>query len=132
MSSTSSDAGRSRQVDLFGAGLSVVCVAHCVSSAGLIGFLPLAGLAGGEWLHWTLAGVAACAAWIALVRPRVGAPMMLRGLAIAAILVLVAGAAERPTVETAPFATIVGGLSLALAHLLNVARVNRARSLQPA
>lgn len=132
MSSTSSDAGRSRQADLFGAGLSVVCVAHCVSSAGVIGFLPLAGLAGGEWLHWTLAGVAACAAWIALVRPRVGAPMMLRGLAIAAILVLVAGAAERPTVETAPLATIVGGLSLVLAHLLNVVRLKRARTPQPA
>ncbi|OGN51945.1 MAG: hypothetical protein A2352_03890 [Caulobacterales bacterium RIFOXYB1_FULL_67_16] len=98
----------------------------------MLGLLPLAGLAGGEWLHWTLAGVAACAAWIALVTPRVGAPMMLRGLAIAAILALVAGAAERPTVETAPIATIVGGLSLVLAHLLNVVRLKRARTPQPA
>ena len=126
------DTGRSRPIDLFGAGLSVFCVVHCVSSAGVLGLLPLAGLAGGEWLHWTLAGVAACAAWIALVTPRVGAPMMLRGLAIAAILALVAGAAERPTVETAPIATIVGGLSLVLAHLLNVVRLQRARTPQPA
>ncbi|MBA4806868.1 MerC family mercury resistance protein [Brevundimonas sp.] len=131
MPSPGSSLDRTRQADLIGAGLSVACVVHCLSSVGVLSLLPVAGLAGGEWLHWTLAAIAAVAAWVALVRPRVAAPTALRLLAGLGIAALIAGAAELPTAGSAPFATIAGGVSLVLAHLLNLARMNRARPLQP-
>ena len=48
-----------RSGDVLGAGLSVMCLLHCLTAPVLVSVLPLVGLATTEWLHGVFALVAA-------------------------------------------------------------------------
>lgn len=107
-------------LDGAGAGLSGLCLVHCLALPLLGSALPaLAGLAESEWIHVAVVVLAAPVAAGSLLRPepgaRLSAPIAMLG--IAGLSLLAFGAFGPPAAE--PWASAAGGLTLASAHLAN-------------
>ncbi|WP_409018904.1 MerC family mercury resistance protein [Brevundimonas vesicularis] len=85
------------------------------------GLLSLAGAwAQTDWVHWGLAGAAAAlSAWTLMRGRRGGLSRAVIGLAALGVLLLFLGATETPTVDWGTRITVVGGLTLIAAHMLN-------------
>lgn len=100
-------------------GLSGLCLAHCLALPVLVSLLPVAGAwAEAAWVHWSFVLVAAPVSLWTFLHPKQRAWPLI-GLAGAGLASLVAGAAEFPTHELETPLSVVGGVMLAGAHLLN-------------
>lgn len=118
-------------VDLAACGLSAACLAHCLALPMLASLLPLLGPAAEtEWLHWLFVAIACPLALIAFGRR--GVTVLMRIVAGAGVLLLVAGAAEFPSHEWETAMTVLGAVFLAGAHMLNALRFARRTHTHPA
>lgn len=113
---TATDVSR---LDASAAGLSGLCLAHCISSP-FAALLPLAGVLPGEdWVHAFFFVIAAPVTLMAVFAPFGGtrAPAWLLSTAIAGVALLGLGAAGPEGLERP--ATIAGSLLLVAAHVAN-------------
>lgn len=112
------------RADLLAIGLSVACIAHCLALPLAAAFLPLLSVwAAAEWVHWLFVALAApLSAWVLMWPPR-GAvrplPVLLAG---SGIIALIAGAARWPAHELETPITVLGGVLISGAHLINLGR----------
>lgn len=103
-------------------GLSCLCMIHCLALPLATGMLPMLGLfVEAPWVHWAFAATAGpIAAW-SLTRPdasgRRAWPLISLGALGVAMLFL--AAAEWPSHEMETPITVVGGLMLSAAHVMN-------------
>ncbi|WP_329636325.1 MerC domain-containing protein [Phenylobacterium sp.] len=107
-------------LDGAGAGLSALCLVHCLGLPLVSSALPaIAGLAEAEWVDLAILALAAPVAIGSLLVPKSGlrpsAPVA--GLGTAGLFMLALGAFGPAAMEH--WASIAGGLALASAHLLN-------------
>lgn len=103
--------------DAFAIGLSGLCLVHCLALPIAASLLPLAGAwAEAPWVHWAFALTATPISLWALTRRRAMTPLL---LGLVGLGLLFAGAAEFPSHESETVTTVVGGLVLSLAHILN-------------
>ena len=103
--------------DVAAISLSGLCLAHCLALPLIASLLPLAG-AGAEapWVHWAFALTAApVSIWTLTRRPRAWA----LGLGLLGLAFLFAGAAAIPSHDAETLVTVIGGVILAGAHVLN-------------
>ena len=110
-----------RTGDAVAISLSGLCLAHCLALPLAAGFLPVLGAwAEAEWVHWAFVALAAPVSLWTLTRPQ-AKPLspMTAGLAVIGLGLLVAGAAGYPDHDRETALTVVGGLALAAAHLIN-------------
>ncbi|MBX9460780.1 MAG: MerC domain-containing protein [Brevundimonas sp.] len=109
-----------RTGDAIAIGLSGLCLAHCLVLPLAPGFLPLLGAwAGAEWVHWAFVATAAPVSLWTLGRRQGKVSAATVGLAVVGVALLVAGAAGYPDHDLETSLTVIGGLSLAVAHLIN-------------
>lgn len=107
-------------LDISGLALSAACIVHCLALPVVASLLPALGAwAEAEWVHWLFIAVAAPVAYIALLRPGRRATPLAIVLAIAGLAFLVLGALGWPTHDAEAAMTVVGGLALAGAHIVN-------------
>ena len=98
--------------------LSGLCLIHCLALPLVAALSPaFAALAGAEWVHTVLVGIAAPLSALALQRRGQRFPVIAAALLGLALLALGAFGWPRPELET-PL-TVAGGLVLAAAHLAN-------------
>lgn len=122
---------RAAMGDTVAIGLSGLCLAHCLALPILASLLPIAGSwAEAAWVHWLFVAVAAPVSLATFLLPRKRASLLI-GLAVLGLALLVAGAAEFPTHELETPLSVIGGLTLAAAHLLNWRRRPRCHGEQP-
>ena len=116
-----------RTGDAVAIGLSGLCLAHCLILPLAAGFLPLMGAwAEAEWVHGVFVATAAPVSLWTLTRQRgKGLSAATVALAIVGVALLVAGAAGYPDHELETTLTVVGGVALAGAHLINWRRQSR-------
>ena len=111
-----------RAMDASAIGLSALCLIHCLALPALALVLPFLGAwAHAEWLHVAFICAAAPIALTALVdwrtlRPHVWALVALAALGLGLML---AGALEVPSAGWERPLTVIGGVILATAHILN-------------
>ena len=111
-----------RALDASAISLSALCLVHCLALPTLALALPFVGAwAQAEWVHLALVCLAAPIALLALVdwrarRPRAWSSVALAALGLGFMLV---GALEFPSVAWERPLTVIGGVLLATAHLLN-------------
>lgn len=113
-----------RAGDAVAISLSGLCLAHCLALPVAAAALPVLGLwAEAEWVHWAFVAIAAPVSLWTLARPAHGGAVRpgLLSLALAGLALLVAGAAGFPDHDAETPLTVAGGLTLALAHILNLA-----------
>lgn len=116
--------------DTVAIGLSGLCLAHCLALPIFASLLPIAGAwAEAVWVHWLFVGIAAPVSLGTFLLPKKQAPRLI-GLATLGLVLLVAGAAEFPTHESETMLSVMGGLLLAAAHLLNWRRRPRCHGEQ--
>jgi|SRR5579871_2748087 len=120
--------GFDRKLDVAACGLSLACLVHCLALPLAASLLPVLNLAAhAEWIHWAFFLVAAPIAGLALLRPGVS-PYALY-LASAGVLLLLAGAANVPSVSWGTPLSVAGALMLAMGHTINaLLRLNGAQS----
>lgn len=105
--------------DSFAIGLSGLCLAHCLALPLVVSLLPVAGAwAEAAWVHWLFVLVATPVSLWTFLHPKTRA-WFLMGLAGGGLTMLVAGAAGFPAHELETPLSVVGGVMLAGAHLLN-------------
>ena len=118
--------------DVAAIGLSGLCLVHCLALPLVASLLPLAvGWSEASWVHWAFALTATpISLWTLTRRPTAG-PLALGGTGLC---LLFAGAAEFPSHESEIVVTVLGGLILATAHIVNWRRGKHecARSTKPA
>lgn len=116
--------------DLAAIGLSGLCMVHCLALPLAAAALPIAGVwAQTEWVHWAFALAATPIALWTLSRQGSRLPLM---LGLAGLALLYAGAAEFPTHDAETLVTVFGGVTLALAHMLNFKRIPHVCASDPA
>jgi hypothetical protein len=117
-----------RTGDAVAISLSGLCLAHCLILPLAAGFLPLLGAwTEAEWVHWGFVAVAAPISLWTLTRPQTKSlSAVILGLAVLGLGLLVAGAAGYPDHDWETALTVVGGLALATAHLINWRRQSHA------
>ncbi len=111
-----------RVLDATAVGLSGLCIAHCLALPVAAAALPMLGaLAGAEWVHWAFVAIAAPVAVLAIapVMARRPIPWPIPLLALAGLLLLATGASALVTEDWGRVLTIIGGATLAIAHILN-------------
>ncbi len=120
------------RLDLYAAGLSTLCLLHCLALPLLVTLMPLAALAAeSEVLHRILAAAAVPVSlrvvWKSLSvegnRPFVGAALIGLSLLLLAAFVEAVSAYEEPI-------TVTGGVLLCLAHLWHWSQQRGKRSLR--
>ena len=111
-----------RSVDVLGAGLSVVCLLHCLTAPVLVSALPLIGLATTEWLHGVFALIAAPFAYGSILR-RPDIATAIKTVAVLGVSLLAFGATELMGHGWAVGSTILGSLLLISAHVASLRRV---------
>jgi len=118
-----------RTGDAVAIGLSGLCLAHCLVLPFAAGFLPLLGVwAGAEWVHWAFVAMAApVSLWALTRRQGQGLSAATVGLAVVGVGLLTAGAAGYPDHDLETALTVLGGVSLASAHLFNWRRQSHRR-----
>ncbi|MGR4865104.1 MerC domain-containing protein [Caulobacter sp. LARHSG274] len=123
-----------RAMDASAISLSALCLVHCLGLPVLALVLPFLGVwARAEWVHVAFICAAAPIALTALVdwrtlRPHAWALVALAALGLGLML---AGALEVPSAEWERPLTVVGGVILATAHILNWRRRHRAHHACP-
>ncbi len=111
-----------RSGDVLGAGLSVVCLLHCLTAPVLASVLPLVGLATTEWLHGLFALVAATFAYLSILRrPSVG--IAVKAVAVLGVGSLVFGATEVAGHGWTVWSTVFGSILLISAHIVSMRRM---------
>lgn len=111
-----------RAMDASAIGLSALCLVHCLALPTLALILPFLGVwARAEWAHVAFICAAAPIAFMALMdwrtlRPRAWALVALAALGLGLML---AGALEVPSAGWERPLTVIGGVILAAAHILN-------------
>lgn len=119
------------RLDLYAAGLSTLCLLHCLALPLLVTLMPLAALAAeSELLHQILAAAAVPVSlrvvWKSLSvdgnRPFIGAALIGLGLLLLAAFVEAVSAYEEPI-------TVTGGVLLCSAHLWHWMQQRGKRSL---
>lgn len=110
-----------RTGDTLAISLSGLCLAHCLALPLAAGFLPLLGAwSEAEWVHWAIVALAAPVSLWTLTRPRMKPLSVVTvGLAAPGVALLIAGAAGYPDHDWETPLTVIGGLTLAVAHLIN-------------
>lgn len=109
-------------LDAAAVSLSALCFVHCLILPVAAAFLPLLGAwAQAEYVHWLFLAIAAPIALAALSpvfreRP---VPWLLPSLAAMGIALLFFGALDIPSHLFGTAFTVMGGMSVASAHLLN-------------
>ncbi|MEE2850339.1 MAG: MerC domain-containing protein [Pseudomonadota bacterium] len=111
-----------RSGDVLGAGLSVVCLLHCLTAPVLVSALPLIGLATTEWLHGVFASVAAAFAYGSILR-RSGISIAIKTVAVFGVSLLAFGATELMGHGWTVGSTVLGSLLLISAHVASLRRV---------
>ncbi|MFA4900102.1 MAG: MerC domain-containing protein [Brevundimonas sp.] len=111
-----------RSGDVLGAGLSVVCLLHCLTAPVLVSALPLIGLATTEWLHGVFALIAAPFAYGSILR-RPDIATAIKTVAVLGVSLLAFGATELMGHGWAVGSTILGSLLLISAHVASLRRV---------
>jgi len=120
-----------RRIDVAACGLSAACLAHCLALPVAASLLPMLGpVADAEWIHWLFVVSAAPLAIVAFARR--GTSTLLRLLAIAGVLLLIAGAAGVPDHDWETSLSVAGALCLAGAHTLNALKTTRRGRSHPA
>lgn len=110
----------SRTGDLAAISLSGLCLVHCLALPALAVSLPVLGAwAEVEWVHWAFIAMALPISLLALSRGRRTGRARRVMLAATGLGLMVAGAAG---VGDETVMTVVGGVTLALAHALNLRR----------
>jgi hypothetical protein len=110
-----------RALDVAGVGLATLCLVHCLVLPILAVAMPFAAqLSHAEWVHATVVALAAPAAIVAIL-PALAArpiPWAIPALAVAGLAAMTSALfVEAAFLETA--LSVMGGISLASAHLLN-------------
>ncbi|MEM9233405.1 MAG: MerC domain-containing protein [Pseudomonadota bacterium] len=116
---TSTAGALSRSIDLGAAGLSGLCVLHCLALPVLAAFLPLAGTVSEmEWVHKALVLMAAPLSLYAVLgkRPHFFGPVFIM-LATAGLSLLTLAAFAEPLHDYETPLTVIGAVLLASAHL---------------
>lgn len=112
--------GAARALDVAAIGLSGLCLAHCLALPVAAAFLPLLGAwSEAEWVHLAFLAAAIPVSVTALVRSGGWRKAPVASLAIAGLGFLTVGALGWPTEAWETGLTVLGGLMLATAHLLN-------------
>lgn len=108
-------------LDVAGVGLSVLCLVHCAALPLAAALLPALAVWGeAEWVHWAFLALAASVSAMVLLRPTCFSYARgLIGLAGVGLALMLFGALEWPDHGWEEPLTIVGGLLVAAAHLLN-------------
>lgn len=115
------------QSDGFAIALSGACIAHClilpIVAVALPAFSPvLDHVIAAEWVHWAFVALAIPTSWIAF--KTASQPLWLVGLirvtAILGLVGLVAGASGWPSHSLETALTVLGALTIAAAHIVNV------------
>ncbi|RSB43117.1 MerC domain-containing protein [Brevundimonas sp. 357] len=107
---------------VLGAGLSVMCLLHCLTAPVLVSVLPLVGLATTEWLHGVFALVAAAFAYGSILR-RPDIATAIKTVAVFGVSLLVFGATELMGHGWTVGSTVLGSLLLISAHVASLRRV---------
>lgn len=116
------NAAIAKTLDLSAIGLTVLCLIHCLAAPFLALALPLlGGWAAAEWVHVLFVLIAAPLALAALVDWPARCPTSWRAVAMALVGLsfMLAGALDFPRPVWERPITLVGGLLLACAHILN-------------
>jgi len=118
----------SRALDGVAVSLSSLCLIHCLVLPVAAVALPVLGIfAQAEWVHWVFVGFALPITITMLVRlGRARAHRKIFLFALIGLSGLLAGAAGWPTHDLETVLTVIGGLALASAHVLNWQRSNHA------
>lgn len=112
---------QARAGDALAIGLSGLCLLHCLALPAVAVALPVLGAwAEAEWVHWLFVALAAPISLLTLARP--GGSLTALGMAVVGLTLLVAGAAELLGHEAETPLAVAGGLMLAVAHGINLAR----------
>lgn len=112
-----------KTLDLSAIGLTALCLVHCLALPALALALPLfAAWAAAEWVHVVAVALAAPLALLAMMDWSTRRPASWRALALAVggLALMTAGALEVPSAAWERPITVVGGLLLAGAHVLNL------------
>lgn len=116
----SSSSHGARALDAVSIGLSGLCLAHCLALPVAAAFLPLLGAwSEAEWVHFAFLAAAIPVSATALARSGGWRKAPVAALAIAGLGLLTAGALGWPAETWETGLTVMGGLMLATAHLLN-------------
>lgn len=109
-----------RLLDASAISLSGLCMVHCLALPIAAAFLPLLGAwAHADWVHVAFLAAAAPVSLVALGRSGAWRDARILLLALAGLLLLTMGVLGWPSEASETTVTVLGGLSLSLAHLIN-------------
>ena len=108
-------------VDRAGVTISGLCLIHCLLLPLAASVLPMVGLiAENEVIHKALVLLAIFPASFAFFKPTSKFPQIIRSVALFGILALIAGGYVEAFHDFEKVLTVLGGMSLATAHLLRL------------
>jgi hypothetical protein len=112
----------STKLDGVAVALSGACLVHCLILPIAAASLPIfTGAAHAEWIHWVFVAIAVPTSLVALMHDRHSKSLILilRAIAVGGLSLLAFGALGWPNHDAGSTLTILGGVILAVAHLVN-------------